>query len=47
MKTITPRQKDILLRIIEVEIYEGKQDEEVDEGYFEQLEDLSEVIFKM
>jgi len=47
MKTITPRQKDILLRLIEVEIDEGKEDEEVDEGYLEELEDLSEVIFKM
>jgi hypothetical protein len=26
MKTITPRQKDILLRLIEVEIDEGKEE---------------------
>lgn len=44
---LTSRQKDILLRLIEVEIDEGKEDEEVDEDYLEELEDLSEVIFKM
>lgn len=44
---LTKRQKDILLRLIEVEIDEGKEDEEVDEDYLEELEDLSEVIFKI
>lgn len=47
MKTITPRQKDILLRLIEVEIDESKEDVDVEEKYLEELEDLSEVIFKM
>jgi hypothetical protein len=47
MKALTQRQKDILLRLIEVEIDDGKEDVDVEEEYLQELEDLSEVIFKM
>lgn len=44
---MTARQKDILLRLLEVEIDESKEDVDVTEEYLQELEDLAEVVFKM
>lgn len=43
---LNQRQKDILLNLISNEIEDIIDDAEHDEKYFDELEDLAEIIFK-